>query len=215
MSAEMKNCHRVSAQAVESRDVLLDLLPVRRVPDVVGDVADAVETDEEMNPFELLPERNQFFGKNCAVGVVAKPDVASVTRFAACLDERELLFNQERFATGENDFFHMRQKRLQVRPKLLVAIPLEAISLDRRGEMPCFRFTLLRDLTLALCHLHPAARFLRPAHKPLHIARVSEPQIDILERGIESPVRRCVVDQLSYPSLAALLLPAFRFCAPE
>ena len=211
----MKNRHRVVAQAVESRDVLLDLLPVRRVPDVVGDVTDAIKTNKEMNPFELLPERNQFFGKNSAVGVVARPDMAAspVSQHVFTNSNCSLIRNGSpparttSFICGRSVFKFDQNSSLRYHSKRSLSI--------RRGEMPYFQFALLRDLTHPLRQLHPAARFLRPAHKALHIARIAEPQIDILEGSIRGsrPPPSCRSALVSF--FAASLFPAFVFCEPE
>ena len=103
----MKICHRDFAQAIESRDILLDLLPVGGMPDVVRDLTNSIKTNKKMDSFELFPEWNEFFWKNRPVRVISQADMARITRFAACLHELELLFDQERFAACENDVFQI------------------------------------------------------------------------------------------------------------
>ena len=182
---------RVLAQAVEVADIGLDLRPRRGVAHVVGDVADAIDAHEEVDLLELLPVRDHLRREDRPVGVVAQADVPRLAGLAARLDERELLLDQERLPTGEDQLLDVRQQRSQVRPELGVAVPPETLGVDPRLVAPRLLEPRVPDeLAQPARGRQPAARLAGLAHDALHVAGVAEPQIEVLDGRVQGAVGR-------------------------
>src|ERR1700730_1469254 len=111
-------------------EIIFDCFPIRRIADIVRDSADAIDADEKVDVFELLPVRNYLWGKDRAVGVIAQPNVMSLADFAARLYKIKLFLDKERLAPSEDDFFHVGQKGFQVLPECCVSVPFEAAGID-------------------------------------------------------------------------------------
>src|ERR1051326_958205 len=126
----MKVGKGILTQSVEASNVFTNLFPVRWIAHIVRHCADAIEADKELDRLELLPIRNQLFGKNRCVRVITQPNVTCLAAFAAGFYESRMFFDQKRFTTGEDDFSHSRKKALEVLPERGVAVPLEARSID-------------------------------------------------------------------------------------
>ncbi len=111
-------------------DVGINFIPFRRISDIIGNIANSVEADKKVDPLELLPISSHICGKDRCVSVIAQSNVMGLAKLAARFNERKLFLNEERLTSCEDDLLDVRQKSLQVIPKVNIAIPLEAVSID-------------------------------------------------------------------------------------